>query len=291
MKIAIAVDSYKGSCSSWEVSEAVEKGLRSILNNVETLKIPIADGGEGTVATLVNGLNGKFRNIRALDPLGRGISCRYGILPDRTAVIEMAAASGLPLLKPEEYDPLRTTTFGTGQLILDAMDQGCKKIYIGLGGSATNDGGVGMAQALGVKFNDTMGTQISFGGGELSKIKSIDITGLDQRVQATEIIILSDVTCPLCGPTGASVVFGPQKGANPEIIKVLDQNLYYLGNMIEKYLGKRVTDVPGAGAAGGSASRRTDKRCRFSNHGRGSHRCSDCVWKSSGRNRKDRKKV
>lgn len=251
MKIAIAVDSYKGCCSSKEVAVAVERGFRKIYGNVITVKIPIADGGEGTVDTLVNGLDGKFNSVRVLDPLGREIDSRYGILPDGSAVIEMAAASGLPLLKPEEYDPLHTTTFGTGQLMLDAINQGCKRIYIGLGGSATNDGGAGMAQALGAKLMDAGGNQVGFGGGELSKIESIDIHDLDARISETEIIILSDVTCPLCGPTGASAVFGPQKGATPSMVSVLDENLRHFGKKIEEHLGREVADVPGAGAAGG----------------------------------------
>ena len=251
MKIVIAIDSYKGCCSSQQVSDAVEKGFRNIFQDVEARKIAVADGGEGTVDILVEGLKGRYQTALVVDPLGRDIQAEYGILPGGIAVIEMAAASGLPLLKSEEYNPMVATTYGTGQLVLDALNQGCQKIYVGLGGSATNDGGVGLAQALGVQFYDDRGMPIGFGGGALARIQEINISGLDPRIRDTEIVMLSDVTCPLCGPTGASVVFGPQKGATTEMIEILDENLRHLGDKIKEALGKEVTNIPGAGAGGG----------------------------------------
>ena len=186
-----------------------------------------------------------------LDPLGREIDSFFGILPDNSAVIEMAAASGLNLLGDDERNPMKTTTYGTGQLIKEALDYGCKRIIIGIGGSATNDGGVGMAQALGVSFLDEEGNQIAFGGGELSKISKIDVSLLDPRIKDTVITIASDVKNPLCGPNGASAVYGPQKGATPEMVETLDRNLKHLAKTIHEQLNIDILNVPGSGAAGG----------------------------------------
>jgi glycerate kinase len=251
MKILIAVDSYKGSCSTFEVANSIERGIRKVCKDSEIVKIPIADGGEGTVDSLVKGAGGRYETVHVKDPLGREIECRYGILKDNAAIIEMAASSGLTLLRKEERNPMITTTYGTGQMIKAALDKGCRKIFIGIGGSATNDGGAGMAQALGVSFKDSEGKEIGNGGGELARIRDIDISGIDPRLKDTEIIVLSDVTNPLCGPNGASSIYGPQKGATPEMIRLLDNNLKNYALLIKEKLGLDIMDVPGAGAAGG----------------------------------------
>lgn len=277
MNIVIAPDSFKGSLTALQAADAMERGVKRALKDkkektqnfaenmmyndglpdsdfkydVEIIKIPMADGGEGTVEALITALGGKTIATRALDPLGREIDSFFGILPDGTAIIEMAAASGLNLIKPEERNPLKTTTYGTGQLIKSALDKGCKKIIIGIGGSATNDGGVGMAQALGVKFLDKQGKEIGFGGGELAEIERVDVSGLDSRVKITQFTIASDVKNVLCGPDGASAVYGPQKGATPEMVEILDRNLEHLAEVIKRDLGKDISKIPGSGAAGG----------------------------------------
>ncbi len=251
MKIIIAADSFKGSCSTFEVANSIERGIKSVHRDAEVIRIPVADGGEGTVDTLIKGAGGTYNTVIAKDPLGRDIECKYGILKDGTAIIEMAACSGLTLLKDEERNPLVTTTFGTGQLIKEALNKGCDKILIGIGGSATNDGGVGMARALGVSFKDDNGAEIGDGGGELSNIRDIDITGIEPRLKDVEIVILSDVANPLCGPNGASYVYGPQKGATPGMVKLLDENLKHYALLIKEKLGRDIIDTPGAGAAGG----------------------------------------
>ena len=251
MKIVIASDSFKGSCSTIEVAEAIEKGIRKIYSDAEIIKIPMADGGEGTVDALVIGTGGKYEEVEVIGPLGETIKTQYGILEGNIAVIEMAAASGLTLVKDEERNPLITTTYGTGQMIKAAMEKGCKKILIGIGGSATNDGGIGMAQALGVSFKDKDGNEIGYGGEKLAQIHNIDLSNINKSLKETEIIIMSDVINPLCGPNGAAAIYGPQKGATPEIVKLLDNNLKYYAKVINEKLGKDILDVPGAGAAGG----------------------------------------
>lgn len=251
MKIIIASDSFKGSFSTFEVADAIEKGIRKVNKEATIIKIPVADGGEGTVDALVLGTGGRYEEVNVIGPLGTETTAKIGILKDNVAVIEMASASGLPLLKKSELNPLVTTTFGTGQMIKAALDLGCGKILIGLGGSATNDGGVGMAQALGVSFKNKFGEEIGFGGRELIHIHDIDIANLDKRIHETEIIIMSDVTNPLCGKNGASYIYGPQKGATKEIIELLDQHLSHYALVLKEKLGKDVKEVKGAGAAGG----------------------------------------
>jgi glycerate kinase len=251
MKIVIASDSFKGSCSSLEVAEAIETGIRRIYNDIEIVKIPVADGGEGTVDTLVIGTGGKYEEVEVVGPLGKKIKTKYGILEGNIAVIEMAAASGLPLLKEEERNPMVTTTYGTGEMIKAAMEKGCRKIFIGIGGSATNDGGVGMAQALGVSFKDQEGKEIGYGGENLINIYDIDLSNINSSLGETDIVIMSDVNNPLCGLNGAAHVYGPQKGATPEIVKLLDANLGYYAKVIKEKVGKDILDIPGAGAAGG----------------------------------------
>lgn len=251
MKVVIASDSFKGSCSSLEVAEAIERGIRKIDQDAEIVKIPVADGGEGTVDTLVIGTGGKYEEVEVVGPLGKKIKTKYGILEGNIAVIEMAAASGLPLLKEEERNPMVTTTYGTGEMIKAAMEKGCRKIFIGIGGSATNDGGVGMAQALGVSFKDQEGKEIGYGGENLINIYDIDLSNINSSLGETDIVIMSDVSNPLCGPNGAAHVYGPQKGATPEIVKLLDANLGYYAKVIKEKIGKDILDIPGAGAAGG----------------------------------------
>ncbi|WHH56974.1 glycerate kinase [Petroclostridium sp. X23] len=251
MKVIIAPDSFKGSNTTIAVANTIEKGIRKVFPDVEVVKIPIADGGEGTVDALVLGAGGKFMELEVVGPLGENLVAKYGILDNGTAVIEMAAASGLPLVPDDKKDPLITTTYGTGQLIKAALDEGCKNIVIGIGGSATNDGGVGMAQALGVSFKDANGNELPYGGGALDKLATIDISNMDPRIKDTEIVVACDVSNPLCGERGASAIYGPQKGATPELVKILDANLGHYANIIKEQLGKDIIDVPGTGAAGG----------------------------------------
>ena len=252
MKVVIAPDSYKGCLSALEVAKAMERGVLSVFPSAEVRKIPIADGGEGTVAALVTATNGQLRQAEVTDPLGNKISAHWGVLGDgRTAVIEMAAASGLPLVPKEKRDPRVTTTYGTGELIKAALAEGLAKIIIGIGGSATNDGGTGMARALGVRFLDASGQEVAAGGGSLAEICQIDTTGLDPRLKNTEIVVACDVDNPLCGTRGASAVFGPQKGATPEMVQQLDAGLAKYASCARQATGRDVAEKAGAGAAGG----------------------------------------
>lgn len=252
MKVVIAPDSYKGCLSALEVAKAMERGVLSVFPTAEVRKIPIADGGEGTVAALVTATDGQLRQAEVTDPLGNKISAHWGVLGDgRTAVIEMAAASGLPLVPKEKRDPRVTTTYGTGELIKAALAEGLAKIIIGIGGSATNDGGTGMARALGVRFLDAAGREVAAGGGSLAEICQIDTTGLDPRLKNTEIVVACDVDNPLCGTRGASAVFGPQKGATPEMVQQLDAGLAKFASCARQATGRDVAEKAGAGAAGG----------------------------------------
>lgn len=252
MKIVVAPDSFKGSLTAVEVSNAIGQGVREIFPEAEIIKIPMADGGDGTVQCLVNATGGEILKEKVTGPLGNEVLASYGILGDKkTAVIEMAEASGLTLVPKNKRNPLITTTYGTGQLIKAALDQGCRKMIIGIGGSATNDGGSGMVQALGVKLLDKNGEEIGFGGGKLKKVFRIDTKHLDSRLSETKVLIASDVSNPLCGPKGASKIYGPQKGATPEIIEQLDESLTYFAEIIKRDLNKDIKDIPGAGAAGG----------------------------------------
>jgi len=252
MKIVIAPDSFKGSLTAMEVSDAIEQGIREIFPEAKIVKIPMADGGDGTVQCLVNATGGKILREKVTGPLGNEVLASYGILGDKkTAVIEMAEASGLTLVPENKRNPLITTTYGTGQLIKSALGQGCRKMIIGIGGSATNDGGAGMVQALGAKLLDKDGEEIGFGGGELKKVFRIDTKCLDNRLSETKVLIASDVSNPLCGSQGASRIYGPQKGATPEVIEELDESLAYFAGIIKRDLNKDVKDIPGAGAAGG----------------------------------------
>ena len=252
MKIVVAPDSFKGSVSALEAARAIEEGIRRVFPEAVIEKVPMADGGEGTVQSLVDATGGHIQTRRVLAPLGNEVEAKFGILADgETAVIEMASASGLTLVNPQERDPLRTTTYGTGQLIHAALEAGCRRLIIGIGGSATNDGGVGMAEALGVCSLDADGKQIPRGGGSLGQLRSIDITGLHPAIAETETVVACDVNNPLTGPEGASHVYGPQKGATPEMIETLDECLGHFDKVLTETLGISFNNIPGAGAAGG----------------------------------------
>jgi glycerate 2-kinase len=254
MKIVIAPDSFKENLTSLEVAAALERGIKRVRPRARCIKVPMADGGEGTVQSLVDATGGKIIKKRVMGPLGEPVIASYGILGDgTTAAIEMAEASGLPLVPPERRDPLRATTYGTGEVILDAIERGVSAIIIGIGGSATVDGGTGMAQALGVSFLGGNGRAIAepVCGGVLERISEIDMHGLDPRVRKTRITIACDVENPLCGPRGAARVFGPQKGATPEMVEILDRNLRHLAALIKRDLGIDVMRIAGGGAAGG----------------------------------------
>jgi len=254
MKIVLAPDSFKGNLTSLQVAAALEKGIRRVLPDAKCIKVPMADGGEGTVQSLVDATGGKFIRKKVTGPAGKPVTAHYGLLADgKTAVIEMAEASGLPYVNGREKNPMKTTTFGTGELILDAINKGANEIIIGIGGSATTDGGAGMAQALGVKFLDKKGIEIkaSGAGGMLGKIDKIDISSIDPRIRKTKLIVASDVENLLCGKKGAAYVFGPQKGATPLMVKKLDANLKHFGNLIKRDLKINVMTLRGGGAAGG----------------------------------------
>ena len=252
MKILIAPDSFKESLTSIEVADYLREGFKKADKNFEITKLPLADGGEGTVKSLVAATNGEIKKKEVTDPLGNKIEAFYGILGDeKTGVIEMAAASGLPLVPKDKRNPAQTTTYGTGELIKAALDQGCTKLIIGIGGSATNDCGVGMAQALGGKFLDKSGSQIGYGGRYLKDIEKIDLSQLDSRIAETDIEVACDVDNPLYGKNGAAYIYAPQKGASKKQVKKLDKGLRHIAKIIKNDLGKEVNKIPGAGAAGG----------------------------------------
>jgi glycerate kinase len=252
MRIVVAPDSFKGSASAVAVANAIEAGILSVFTNAEVIKVPIADGGEGTIEALVVATGGRVITETVLGPLGNPLQAHWGILGDgETAVIEMAAASGLPLVPQEKRNPCITTTYGTGELIKAALNRGIRKLIIGIGGSATNDGGMGMACALGAKFLDAVGNSLPSGGAALQQLTRIDISQMDARLAQTTIVVACDVDNPLCGPRGASAVYGPQKGATVEMITELDRALGKFAAIAEQATGKNVAQYPGAGAAGG----------------------------------------
>lgn len=252
MRFVVAPDSYKGSLSAVNVAGIMAQALEQVFPKAEIIKVPIADGGEGTVDALLTAVGGKKCPVKVTGPLGEKVDAFFGLFPDgKTAVIEMAAASGLTLVPIKMRNPLKTTSYGTGELIKMALEAGCEKIIVGLGGSATNDGGVGMAQALGMGFYNGHGQSLGFGGESLSSLSNIDILSLDSRIKNTKILAACDVDNPLCGLQGASAVFGPQKGATPEMIEQLDLGLARLAGKIKENVGIDVLDLPGAGAAGG----------------------------------------
>ena len=253
MTIIVCPDSFKGSLSSIEVADAIERGIRSITGaDARIHKIPLADGGEGTVDALVRAKDGRVCTARVMDPLGREIEASHGVLDAGVvAVIEMSSASGLCLLSDNERDPLGASTYGTGQLIEAALDAGASKIVIGIGGSATNDGGAGAMAALGARFLDANGRELPPGGAALIGLDRIDMSGFRFPVGRVEVEVACDVTNPLCGPMGASAVYGPQKGATPEMVEQIDAALARYAEVIKRDLGADIADMPGAGAAGG----------------------------------------
>ncbi|WP_369581594.1 glycerate kinase [Kingella oralis] len=252
MKIIIAPDSFKESLTALEVAEAIEAGLKTVLPHAECVKIPMADGGEGTVQSLIDATSGTLHAAEVTAPLGNSVAAHYGISGDgKTAIIEMAAASGLHLVPPGERNPLITTSYGTGELILAALNHGVEKILLGIGGSATNDGGAGMLQALGADLLDEHGAAIGYGGGNLAQLARADFSRLDARLQHVVLEVACDVNNPLCGEKGAAAVFAPQKGATPDMVLTLDRNLAHFAQIIQRDTGKDIASGAGTGAAGG----------------------------------------
>ncbi|MEI2565017.1 glycerate kinase [Vibrio metoecus] len=252
MKVVIAPDSFKESLTAKQVCDAIQAGLARVWNDAKFVAIPVADGGEGTVQSLVDATQGRIVDVNVMGPQGKRVDAFYGILGDsQTAVIEMAAASGLHHVPITQRDPKLTTSFGTGELMVHALDQGITKLIIGLGGSATNDGGVGMLAALGAQFTNAEGAPIQLTGGGLRELSKVDLSHFDPRLQHCDLLVACDVNNPLCGPKGASAVFGPQKGASPEDVQLLDDALQRFGLLSEQVTGKAVLNSAGAGAAGG----------------------------------------
>jgi len=252
MRIIVAPDSFKGCLSALGVAQAMARGIHEVWPRAEVVQVPIADGGEGTVEAMVAATGGRLERTRVAGPLGDPVDAAWGVLGDgRTAVVEMAAASGLPLVPPARRDPRAASTAGTGQLVRAVLDAGLRKLVIGIGGSATNDGGTGLASALGARFLDAQGRNLPPGGAALARLDRIDLAGLDPRLDELEILVACDVDNPLTGPRGASAVYGPQKGATPEMVAELDHALEVLARVATAATGRSVADQPGAGAAGG----------------------------------------
>jgi glycerate kinase len=252
MKIIIAPQGFKGSLKAYEAAEAMAKGVKAARPDAEVVLLPVSDGGEGTLRAMVTATGGKLISAKVSGPLGDIVEASWGMLGDKTtAVIEMAAASGLNLVPKDRIDPMAASTYGTGELIRAALEAGCRKLIIGLGDSATTDGGTGMASALGVKLLDKDGKPIPRGGVGLLSLKHIDISGRYEAVASSTITAACDVTNPLYGPEGAAYVYGPQKGATPEMIKQLDAGLRNLASIIARDMGMKIGKMPGAGAAGG----------------------------------------
>ncbi len=252
MKIVIAPQALKGSLSALGAAKAIEQGVQRALPKAHTTIVPIADGGDGTLEALVESTGGRMYQSNATGPLGEKVDALWGVMGDGdTAVIEMARVSGLTLVAQRKRNPRLTTTYGTGQLLWEALERGYRRIVVGLGGSATNDGGAGMAQALGAHLLDEKGHELPFGGAVLSRLATIDATGVHPAIKEATIVAATDVTNPLYGPEGASAVYGPQKGASPKMVKELDGALRHYGDMIARWLAIEVAERPGAGAAGG----------------------------------------
>ena len=252
MRVVVAPDKFKGSLSAPEAARAMARGVAAAVPAAAIDVVPMADGGEGTVEALVAATSGSSREAVVAGPLGEPVRARFGMLGDgHTAVLEMATASGLALVPRDRRDPSRTSTRGTGELLLAAVEAGARRVVVGIGGSATNDGGAGLGQALGYRLLDAEGREIGPGGGALDRLAAIDASGRDPRLEGVEVAVACDVDNPLCGPRGASAVYGPQKGADPAMVAALDRNLDHLARVLERDLGVSVRDLPGAGAAGG----------------------------------------
>ncbi|GGD77839.1 glycerate kinase family protein [Paenibacillus nasutitermitis] len=255
MKFVLAPDSFKGSLSATRLISHMKQAILRVIPEADIVEIPIADGGEGLLDSLMASLGGTQYERIVTGPLGDPVLARYVILDDRvTGIIEMAQSSGLPLIPADKRDPLAATSFGTGELIVDAMDRGCRKLVIGLGGSATNDGGAGMLKALNMKLLDSQGNELTGSGESLLKLAAIDATMMDPRILKMDITVLCDVNNPLCGPDGASAVFGPQKGAGPEEVRLLERGLNRLADVALKQFGVSLREIEGGGAAGGMAA-------------------------------------
>lgn len=251
MKIIIAVDSFKGSCTAREAAEYISRGIRRVYPEAELIPLPIADGGEGTVGAIAAATGGRLISVDVSDPLGRPIRAQYAVLPSGEAVIETAAASGLTLVAANERDALRATTYGTGQLIRHALEHGARRLIIGLGGSATTDGGMGIGRALGIRFLDERGEELGEGGGELMRLARIDADALMPEARESEFILACDVKNPLHGAQGAAYVYAPQKGASPDEAAYLDRALENYGKILKEQLSRDIAMQEGAGAAGG----------------------------------------
>jgi glycerate 2-kinase len=252
MRVVIAPDKFKGSLTASEAAEAMARGVDRAAPGATIDRVPMADGGEGTVAALVAATGGSFREATVHGPMGEPVTARFGLLGDgRTAAIEMASASGLVLVPADQRNPLVATTRGTGELLLAAIAAGARRVIVGIGGSATNDGGAGLGQALGFRLLDEQGHELGPGGGELHRLARIDASDRRPELDGIEVAVACDVTNPLCGPRGASAVYGPQKGATPAMVAVLDTNLAHFAAIVERDLGVSIRDIPGSGAAGG----------------------------------------
>jgi glycerate kinase len=255
MRIVVAPNAFKGSLSATDAAAAIARGVRQVFPDAEIVEVPVADGGDGTVEALVSAHRGEYRSVDVEGPLGAPVRATYGLIGGRhTGVVELASASGLALVPPGQRNPRRTSTFGFGQLLDAVRNAGVQEILAGIGGSATNDGGAGMAQALGYRLLDGAGQDLPRGGAALARLERIDPSGFDSGWQSVKVMVACDVTNPLTGPQGASYVYGPQKGADEETVRELDEALAHFAAVIEKDLGKRVADVPGAGAAGGAGA-------------------------------------
>lgn len=254
MKVLIAPDSFKGSIDALSTAQAIERGILTVDPETKTFLLPMADGGEGTMINLVQATKGTVVEVNSIDPLSRPLQSSYGITGDgKTAIIELATSSGIDLLKQEELNPLHTTTYGTGLLIKDAIEKGIKHFIVCLGGSATNDAGIGLLQALGYQFLDKNGVDIPLGTEHIHKIESIDESNVMPQIHDVKFEIACDVTNPFVGKQGASYIFGPQKGATPEIVERLDQSFIHFADVIKSFNGKEICNIEGAGAAGGTA--------------------------------------
>ena len=252
MKIVIAPQGFKGGISGLEAAQAIARGVLAAVPDAETVLLPVADGGDGTLHALVDATGGEIFTSTVTGPINQQVEAQWGVMGDgRTAVIEMARASGLSMVPPRRRNPKVTTTLGTGEILKEALERGYSRVIVGLGGSATNDGGAGMATALGARFLDSSGNALLPGGAALARLDRIDTSGLLDRIAGAEIIAATDVTNPLCGPTGASAIFGPQKGASKEVAAELDAALLNFAQVVKRDTGRDVLDVPGAGAAGG----------------------------------------
>ena len=256
MKVVVAIDSFKGSLSSMEAGQAIAEGVKRVYQHAEVVVRPLADGGEGTVEALVEGMGGVFVTKEVTGPLGEKVEAVYGIIESKddlskTAIIEMSAAAGITLVPEESRNPMNTTTYGVGELILDAIERGCRHFIVGIGGSATNDGGVGMLQALGYDFVTREGKAISYGGNGLRELARIEETNVHPKLKECTFKVACDVTNPLCGENGSSAIFGPQKGATPEMVQELDQLLLHYAELSKGIHSNADRFYPGTGAAGG----------------------------------------